>query len=491
MTAETESESSAPAATASLAVNSLHLEAGPDDNAVVSESYHRRTPLNRQRTPDSVVTQAHDTTSEESESEDSSEVSDSNPEIVSDEWEQFEKSEPQITVTAQGGLHGIREQEITPMADPAGQNGTAKTISWALSVTYVAFFVYVQLILQAGFTTISFLVAPLAYLQGGNKSWWDFVDTLYDLHERVIILLGIALKGTKLYFYGDFNEVQAKQESCIVICNHQVEGDYFVMAAAMEKTGKLARLRHVMKDSLIWIPYVGSFLIRRGSFFINRNNLDWSSFDENCRRLREDKVPTCILIYPEGTTMNNAIETPNIIEKSRQVAIENKQKPFEYVLFPRSRGFHRLLDKFRGQIDAIYDLTLIYSSTRDRNGHRRPAPCVTELANGYCPEIHINLHRIDIKDVPENEEDVKQFLFNQFVVKDRLLKTFYSTGSLPKKGVQLPSQSQRHLIQTSLVVLIGIWLGFTSTGLALLPYHLLVPGTIGFLHVAYHVYFAR
>lgn len=75
--------------------------------------------------------------------------------------------------------------------------------------------------------------------------------------------------------------------------------------------------------------------------------------------------------------MNNAIETPNIIEKSRQVAIENKQKPFEYVLFPRSRGFHRLLDKFRGQIDAIYDLTLIYSSTRDRNGHRRPAPCVT------------------------------------------------------------------------------------------------------------------
>lgn len=130
MTAETESESSAPAATASLAVNSLHFEEGPDDNAVASESYHRHTPLNRQRTPDSVVTQAHDTTSEESESEDSSEVSDSNPEIVSDEWERFEKSEPQITVTAQGGLHGMREQEITPMADPAGQNGTAKTISW-------------------------------------------------------------------------------------------------------------------------------------------------------------------------------------------------------------------------------------------------------------------------------------------------------------------------------------------------------------------------
>lgn len=46
---------------------------------------------------------------------------------------------------------------------------------------------------------------------------------------------------------------------------------------------------------------------------------------------------------------------------------------------------------------------------------------IVELANGYCPEIHINLHRIDIKDVPENEEDVKQFLFNQFVVKDRLV----------------------------------------------------------------------
>lgn len=80
----------------------------------------------------------------------------------------------------------------------------------------------------------------------------------------------------------------------VLNCAHPA-GDYFVMAAAMEKTGKLARLRHVMKDSLIWIPYVGSFLIRRGSFFINRNNLDWSSFDENCRRLREDKVPVSII----------------------------------------------------------------------------------------------------------------------------------------------------------------------------------------------------
>ncbi|OQR78278.1 1-acyl-sn-glycerol-3-phosphate acyltransferase epsilon-like [Tropilaelaps mercedesae] len=276
------------------------------------------------------------------------------------------------TSTEQSDAAGGRSPTST-----SDQDSSVKTLSWTLSVTYVAFMLYVQFIVQAGLCSIVYLLTPVVSLLGGAAAWWNLIDTVYEIHERVAILMAIALKGTKLYFYGDFEKARNIQESCIVICNHQVEGDYFVMAAAMEKTGKLSQLRHVMKDSLIWIPYVGSFLVARGSFFINRSNLNWKSFDNNCRRLCEDNVPTCLMIYPEGTTWNNAVDEGRIFEKSRQVAIESGREPFRHLLFPRARGFQRLLSQFRGQIKAVYDLTLVYSSTRDSSGAKKPAPSLT------------------------------------------------------------------------------------------------------------------
>ncbi|OQR78277.1 1-acyl-sn-glycerol-3-phosphate acyltransferase epsilon-like [Tropilaelaps mercedesae] len=114
-----------------------------------------------------------------------------------------------------------------------------------------------------------------------------------------------------------------------------------------------------------------------------------------------------------------------------------------------------------------------------------------ELANGLCQEVHIHLRRIDIKDVPEEENDVREFLVDRFEMKERLLDRFYSTGSLPEKGVQLAAQGRRHLVQSLLIVLLALGLGFTSTGLTWLPYHMLVPAIIGLVHVVHHVYLGR
>lgn len=74
------------------------------------------------------------------------------------------------------------------------------------------------------------------------------------------------------------------------------------------------------------------------------------------------------------------------------------------------------------------------------------------------------------------------------MISSRLLDAFYSTGRLPQKGVQLPFQSNRHLLQSALIVLAAIGIGFTSTGLAILPLYLLIPAIIGYAHIAHYTY---
>ena len=63
------------------------------------------------------------------------------------------------------------------------------------------------------------------------------------------------------------------------------------MAAVLEKTGSLDRLRHVLKESLVWLPLVGAFLTNHGSFFINRSMLNWRRFDKNAYELATSETP--------------------------------------------------------------------------------------------------------------------------------------------------------------------------------------------------------
>lgn len=67
--------------------------------------------------------------------------------------------------------------------------------------------------------------------------------------------------------------------------------DAYTMAVALEKVGKLGQQRQVLKKSVMWLPFIGVFLLKRGSIFIDRNNVDWKEFDATCKKLRHEKVP--------------------------------------------------------------------------------------------------------------------------------------------------------------------------------------------------------
>lgn len=78
------------------------------------------------------------------------------------------------------------------------------------------------------------------------------------------------------------------------------------------------------------------------------------------------------VIFPEGTCF--APNEYDLIKKSNKAADDNGVKPLVNHLTPRYRGSFLALEKLRSNLDAIYDVTCVYSGSLDSNKERTPAP---------------------------------------------------------------------------------------------------------------------
>lgn len=102
--------------------------------------------------------------------------------------------------------------------------------------------------------------------------------------------------------------------------------------------------------------------------------------------------------------------------------------------------------------------------------------------------MHLDLKRIDIDEIPETENEVRDFLIERFEEKNELMDTFFKTGSFPGESKAGPGQSRARTTQSALVAVTAAFLGLTSAGLSILPYFLGLPLFVGYSQVAYEVY---
>ncbi len=78
------------------------------------------------------------------------------------------------------------------------------------------------------------------------------------------------------------------------------------------------------------------------------------------------------VIFPEGTCF--APNEYDLIKKSNKAADANGLKPLVNHLTPRYRGSFLALAKLRSNLDAIYDVTCVYSGSVNEKKERTPAP---------------------------------------------------------------------------------------------------------------------
>ncbi|EIW67079.1 hypothetical protein TREMEDRAFT_64948 [Tremella mesenterica DSM 1558] len=284
------------------------------------------------------------------------------------------------------------------------------------------------LILLANFCFIlALLIKPFSEDKSWSVACWtaDWFWSYMQNHWETTLHANEALTIT-----GD--EIP-KGESAVVISNHLGYADYYLVQALATRAEMLGRCRYFVKKQVVWqLPIFGFSFWAIGMILVSRN---WTSdeglIDQAFSRVKQNKHKTWIVLYPEGTR-----RTTEKVLQSQAFARSQGKKELERVLFPRTKGFAATIMGLRdSHISHIYDLTFLYTS--EQGQHRERVPSLAEqlsssnlARDGY--HFHINVRRIPISDLPEDEAGLKRWCEEAWERKDELLKDILSISTLNK-----------------------------------------------------------
>lgn len=66
-------------------------------------------------------------------------------------------------------------------------------------------------------------------------------------------------------------------------------------------------------------------------------------------------------------------------------------------------------------------------------GYIDGVPNLWQFIKGSVQQIHMHVRRFPVEDLPQIESELRQWLLDRFVEKDRLLEHFYSIGAFPEE----------------------------------------------------------
>ncbi len=202
-----------------------------------------------------------------------------------------------------------------------------------------------------------------------GERWVQCNDAIFD-----------TFLSTKWEITG-FEELR-RDKHYLVISNHISWVDIF--AAFRTFLGRGPFLRFFLKHALIWSPFVGQaawaldfpFMRRYSSEYLaqhpEKRGKDLETTRTACRRYRG--IPVVILNYIEGTRF------------TREKHLETKS-PYRHLLPPRLGGVAFVLASFAEQLDAFYDLTVIYP---------KPEVTILDFVTNKLPWIKVHGRRIEV-----------------------------------------------------------------------------------------------
>lgn len=221
--------------------------------------------------------------------------------------------------------------------------------------------------------------------------------------------------GNELVVTGDL----PRQENAIVFANHQSMIDIILIWRWSYDAQTTGWIKWFAKDVLKYVPGLGWGMMFVNTLFVKR---DWakdaSSIRATFAKLREQKLPTWLVIFPEGTRMK-----PSKFAASRAHAQRKGLPVFDHVLLPRGKGIHACLQGMSGHLSAVYDVTIQYDGGV-------PGAIRYFTVGGYKARLHTI--RYEITTVPERERDLNQWLLGVFDKKDKLMASGLNSIHLAK-----------------------------------------------------------
>ncbi|XP_014681533.1 PREDICTED: 1-acyl-sn-glycerol-3-phosphate acyltransferase epsilon-like isoform X1 [Priapulus caudatus] len=289
-------------------------------------------------------------------------------------------------------------------------------------------------------------------------------EFLWSTYQRVVLFFFETLTGANIHIGGDLDVLFGSAKNAIYISNHQSDLDWIVSDMLAIRQGCLGSIRYILKNELKMVPLYGNCFYEHGCVYVKRSR---GQFNQermlmHLEAMKKRGNPGWLIIFPEGTRYD-PLKTSSI-EKSEKHAKEIGLPVLRHHLTPRARATQLSVQTLRDVIDDIYDVTIVYGDTWDaQNGRRRPA--INMFSFTVKPvDVYIHFRRIDVRDVPNNEDGIKHWLHQLFVEKDRFVSGYYSTRD-DEQQLFLKQFRRSQLPWQSTVPALVAWVGLTATAL--------------------------
>lgn len=298
---------------------------------------------------------------------------------------------------------------LEPLNDASGtlRNLWANTRAWALTIFGMG-----TLFVFNGAQVLSLGIRPF-WREGFRRFNRWCADTWWGL----CVVAGDKLAGIRFVYTGE--NVPAK-ENAIVVANHQNMPDITTIMAFARSKQRLGDLKFFVKKKLKWFPGIGWGMQFLHCPFVDRTwSADREKITHTFHSLVDERIPMWLVSFVEGTRA-----TTEKIAASREYALAKGHALTEHVLLPRTKGFAATVEGLRSHAEAVYDVTI---------GYVEGVPTLWQYIKGSVNRIHVHVRRFEIDELPQLESEVRQWLLDRFVEKDRLLAFFYEHGAFPEE----------------------------------------------------------
>lgn len=269
--------------------------------------------------------------------------------------------------------------------------------------------------------TLSLAVRPVAprtfrrFNRWCANTWWGWC-----------VIVSEKLYRTRLILTG---ETVPEQENAIVVANHQQMPDILAVMILARTKKRLGDLKFFVKKALKWFPGVGWGMQFIDCLFVKRNwTADRNLIRETFRHLVENDVPVWLVSFVEGTRV-----TPAKIERGMEYAKQAGMTLTRHVLPPRSKGFVASVQGLGEHVHAVYDVTI---------GYTEGVPNLWQYIKGSVRQMHTHVRRFPIEELPKLDAELRQWLLDRFVEKDRLLEHFYTHGAFPQEPLPVEMEAE-------------------------------------------------
>ncbi|KAG6010367.1 hypothetical protein E4U21_006931 [Claviceps maximensis] len=367
--------------------------------------------------------------------------------------EPAEKNGPDMSISAPGlavgGAHNktTHSQSSSPrLVHPSGRTGHGRAIQLLRAVAFSVYFNFCCFII----CITQFIGAPLYFF---NRDWfYAYMAMTKRSFALTITLMTHVFGPTTIRVSGD--ESVAGQilptpeggvefkfpERIVMIANHQIYTDWIYLwwVGYANRPGMHGHLYIILKESLKYIPMIGTGMMFYGFIFLSRKMAtDQPRLAHRLNKLKQKKVdpqgnmyldPMWLLLFPEGTNLSD-----NGRKKSAQWAAKNSLRDPEHVMLPRSTGTYFCLNELKDSVEYVYDCTVAYEGIpRGKYGEEIFGLCSTYFEGRPPKSVNLYWRRFKLADIPLN--DAKEFdlwLRDQWYKKDELMEQYLNKGRFP------------------------------------------------------------